>query len=98
MDLVCKITKYELLKDTVESSVSIEIWNTNTKIASYNLKYPSNPFMDIDILKFNEAHLNDVLKKTKKILKNKKYSHKSLLILNDMYNLFNDFTNSKLES
>ena len=97
MDLVCKITKYELLIDTVESSVSIEIWNTNTKIASYNLKYQSNPFMDIDILKFNDAHLNEVLKKTKKILKNKKYSHESLLILNDMYNLFNDFTNSPSE-
>ena len=98
MDLVCKITKYELLKDTVESSVSIEIWKTNTKVASHNLKYPSNPFMDIDILKFNDTNLSDVLKKIKKILKNKKYSHKSLLILNDVYNLFNDFTNSTIES
>lgn len=98
MNLVCKITKYELLKETVESSVYIDILNNNSKVASYNLKYPSNPFLDIDILKFNDTNLNDVLKKIKKILKNKKYSHKSLLILNDMYNLFNDFTNSTLES
>ena len=57
-----KILKYEYKKETVESYFKISINNND-----YELVYPSNPLVDVDILKLNNMEISTVIHKLNKI-------------------------------
>lgn len=57
-----KILKYEYKKETIESYFKISINNNN-----YELVYPSNPLVDVDVLKLNNMELSTVIHKLNKI-------------------------------
>lgn len=79
-----KILKYEYKKDTIESYFKINVGNNN-----YELVYPSNPLVDVDILKLNNMEISTVIYKLNKI-KNDTLSIKTKssfeLFLNNMGN------------
>ena len=64
-----KILKYSIKEDTIESSFSFTlIFNNNNY--NYELNLPSNPILDIEILKLNELDFNTKVIKLKKLVKN----------------------------
>ena len=76
------ITKYFLDKETFESCFIFE-YKINKDLYIYNLKYPSNPLIDIEILKLVELDFSFKIDKLKKIIKGKEYSFKSIKLLTD---------------
>lgn len=71
-----KIINYSINKNTIESCFTFNlIINNNTYY--YELNLPSNPILDIEILKLIELNLNDKILVLKKLVKNKDYSFKS---------------------
>ena len=56
------ISSYQLIKESVESKfdLSINIFENNLK---YELKYPSNPILDCQIINFHQIPIKDVVEK-----------------------------------
>lgn len=75
--MIIKITGYEFLKDTIESSIVLSI-NNNDNTILYNLKYPSNPLVDCEILSLNNKKIQVVLNKLTRIIRDEEYSDKTL--------------------
>jgi hypothetical protein len=75
--MIIKITGYEFLKDTIESSIILSI-NNNDNTMLYNLKYPSNPLVDCEILSLNNKKIQVVLNKLTRIIRDEEYSDKTL--------------------
>ena len=60
-----KILKYILLNETLESSFLIK-YKKNTKYSNnalcfYELKYPTNPIIDSNIIKLDSKNLSDII-------------------------------------
>ena len=95
MDSKFIIKKYNVIKDTIESSFEIEI-QSNQSIKNYTLNFPSNPFLDIEILQLHNMDINFTLKKLKKTIKKKSYSHNTINSINNLY-LFISETSNELD-
>lgn len=76
-----KILKYKLLNNTVESSFMFCIKNNNKTNNEFNLKVPSSPLIDIEILNLNDLSCEDVINKINDIIKKNYYSFKTNLAL-----------------
>lgn len=62
------ISSYQLIKESVESKfdLSINIFENNLK---YELKYPSNPILDCQIINFHQIPIKDVVEKLLNLIK-----------------------------
>ena len=62
------ISSYQLIKESVESKfdLSINIFENNLK---YELKYPSNPILDCQIINFHQNPIKDVVVKLLNLIK-----------------------------
>lgn len=67
------ISEYNLLKQTVESEfkITLDIFK-NTDI-TFNLKYPSNPILDCQIINLHEESLQIVIQNLNKIIEEDEY-------------------------
>ena len=73
-----KINKYNIDNKTVESCFIFEIKNlSNNNNLIYNLKLPSNPLVDIEILQLQELSFEDKIGKLKMFVKKKEFSYKT---------------------
>ena len=83
MQYTFKIIEYKILNDTVESFFKFQVFyrNNSTNDCIYNLKIPSNPLVDIDILNLHEKDTTDVLERIKYLVNKKRYSYKTNLAL-----------------
>lgn len=70
--MIFKIKKYEFKKESVESLYNLLISNIN-----YNLVLPSNPIVDIEILKLHDKNLTEVIEILDNIISKKKFSYKT---------------------
>ena len=70
------IAQYEFLKKDVASSYIFHLEFDN-KGSAYNLVIPSNPFVDIEILKLirNTTNIKEILIQLHQIVKKNKYSN-----------------------
>ena len=90
-----KILKYKLLNNTVESSFLFCI-KTNSKIENeFNLKVPSSPLIDIDILNLNDLPCEDGIKKIDDIIKKDYYSFKTNLALKNFLNFITSYISNQ---
>lgn len=67
------ISEYNLLKQTVESDfkITLDIFK-NTDIG-FNLKYPSNPILDCQIVNLHEEPLQVVIQNLNKLIQEDEY-------------------------
>jgi len=70
------IGHYEFVKENVTSSYIFHLLSANCS-STYNLQIPSNPLVDIEILKFNNNKYDDLNRKINHIIKSKKYCYKT---------------------
>lgn len=89
--MIIKITGYEFLKDTIESSIILSI-NNNDNIMLYNLIYPSNPIVDCEILSLNNKNIQFVLNKLTRIIQDEEYSDKTLISLKKLKSWLFDYS------
>ena len=77
MEIKLNIINYTIDESTIESCFIFSL-ELDKNLFNYKLNLPSNPFLDIEILRLTELEFNDKILKLKKIVKNKEYSFKSL--------------------
>jgi hypothetical protein len=87
--MIIKITGYEFLKDTIESSIIVSI---NDNLVFYNLKYPSNPLVDCVILSLNNKKIQVVLNKLTRIIRDEEYSDQTLNSLKNFKSWLIDYS------
>ena len=71
-----QITNYSINETTIESCFKFNLIFNNINYI-YELNLPSNPILDIEILRLTELNLNNKILVLKKLVKNKDYSFKS---------------------
>lgn len=90
--LTLKIIKYEIDKNTFESILHFEmINNTNNNSKDYDLKYPTNPILDIEIIQSQNLSYDEQMRKFKNIIKKKEYSYKTIESLKKFINWVESF-------
>jgi len=79
MEYEFKIIKYNILNETVESSFVFQLYikNESNQNCIYNLKLPSNPLVDIDILHLHGTDIYTTIDRIKYIINKKRYSYKT---------------------
>ena len=55
------ILEYNMLKETVESDFKISLSFVNNTSLYFNLKYPTNPILDCQIVNLDNQELNKVV-------------------------------------
>lgn len=77
MEIKLNIINYTIDESTIESCFIFSL-RLDKNLFNYKLNLPSNPVLDIEILRLTELEFNEKILKLKKIIKNKEYSFKSL--------------------
>jgi hypothetical protein len=62
------ISSYQLLKESVESEFKLTFNIIQSSGVSYNLKYPSNPILDCQIINLHDQPLQQVVIKLLKLI------------------------------
>ena len=78
--MILKIKGYAQVYSSVESHF-IFIMEINGISIEYNLKIPTNPLVECDLLKLHEKEINKVREVIINIISKKKYSNKTILKL-----------------
>jgi hypothetical protein len=76
-----KIFMFEILKDVIQTKI---VFDVEDKF--FQILIPSNPLVEIDLLKLNNSNINIVKNSLQKIINNKTYSYKTNLELTNLLN------------
>ena len=79
-----KIFMFEILKDVIQTKIVFEV---NEKY--FQIMIPTNPLVEIDLLKLNNNNINFVKNNLEKIINKKIYSYKTNLELINLLNWLN---------
>jgi len=79
-----KIFMFEILKDVIQTKIVFEV---NEKY--FQIMIPTNPLVEIDLLKLNNYNINFVKNNLEKIINKKIYSYKTNLELTNLLNWLN---------
>lgn len=75
---------FEILKDVIQTKIVFEV---NEKY--FQIMIPTNPLVEIDLLKLNNYNINFVKNNLEKIINKKIYSYKTNLELTNLLNWLN---------
>ena len=79
-----KICKYAISEKSYHSIFWFNLTNNvNKNVVSYELKLPLNPLIDIEILELFEFSFEEKISKLNNLVKNKKYSFKTIESINN---------------
>jgi hypothetical protein len=79
-----KIFMFEILKDIIQTKIIFEVENKY-----FQILIPTNPLIEIDLLKLNNFNITIVKNSLQKIINNKTYSYKTNLELTNLLNWLN---------